>query len=832
MGITEGIFTELLMAQTVQKKKKKKKKKNDIIIRRPMERYTADPAVGLSAAQVNEYRTHGWDNRSGEASFKSTKDIIKGNTLTYFNMIFVAFAILLILVGSFRDLTFMVVIIANALIGIIQELNAKRTLEKLTMMNAPKTKVLRDGSIKVIPAERLVLDDIVIFEPGNQISADAIVVEGEVSVNEALLTGESDEILKRPGDPLMSGSFIVSGSCKARLERVGEDSYINKLTLEAKASKDGEQSEMIRSINKLIKIIGVIIIPIGIILFVQQYVYAQAPAKDSVQSMVAAVIGMVPEGMYLLVSITLAVSTVRLGAKQVLVHDMRCIETLARVNVLCVDKTGTITENTMAVQDVIPLDSHNENTHGDLEELLSDFAFAMSRDNITMAALQQRFVTASGLKPLQVFPFSSAYKYSAARFSDTSYVLGAPEFVLRDVYEDYREQIEEQSAQGYRVLVFGIYRGELTGGALTAPVIPLALVMLSNPIRKDAKQTFRFFAEQDVQIKVISGDNPVTVSHIAKEAGIENAEKYIDASTLQDYDDIKKAVNKYAVFGRVTPEQKRMFIRALKETGNTVAMTGDGVNDVLALKDADCSVAMASGSDAAAQASQLVLLESDFARMPDVVMEGRQVVNNLERSGSLFLVKNIFSLIMSLFSIAFSISYPLEPSQLTLISIFTIGSPAFMLSQIPDTNRIKGHFMSNILLKALPGGLTDALIVGSLVLFGMVFNISSVDISTAATFLLSIVGFMIVYQISKPMDVFKWIIWGVNIFGLILGATVFGDMFAIRSMSTRCVMLFLVFSVLTDPLYRWLTKLVELMRKLFMKLSAKLRQLQSNGIFR
>ncbi len=811
------------------KKGKKRKKKNEIIVRRPMDRYTADPNMGLTAAQVQEYRTHGWDNRSGEASFKSTKDIIKGNTLTYFNMIFVAFAVLLILVGSFRDLTFMVVIVANALIGIIQELNAKRTLEKLTMMNAPKTKVLRDGKIRQVPAERLVLDDIVVFEPGNQISADAIVVEGEASVNEALLTGESDEILKRPGDPLMSGSFIVSGRCKARLERVGEDSYINKLTLEAKASKDGELSEMIRSINRLIKIIGFMIIPIGIILFVQQYVYAQAPLKDSVQSMVAAVIGMVPEGMYLLVSITLAVSTVRLGAKKVLVHDMRCIETLARVNVLCVDKTGTITENTMAVQDVIPLDGYREDLHGDLEELLSDFAFAMSKDNITMAALQQRFVSASGLKADQVFPFSSAFKYSAARFRNTSYVLGAPEFVLRNDYDNYREVIEEQSGQGYRVLVFGIYKGELTGQQLRSPVVPLAVVMLSNPIRKDAKQTFRFFAEQGVKIKVISGDNPVTVSHIAQEAGIEDAESFVDASTLETYDDILHAVNRYAVFGRVTPEQKRMFIRALKETGNTVAMTGDGVNDVLALKDADCSVAMASGSDAAAQASQLVLLESDFARMPDVVMEGRQVVNNLERSGSLFLVKNIFSLIMSLFSIAFSISYPLEPSQLTLISMFTIGAPAFMLSQIPDTNRIKGNFMSNILLKALPGGLTDALIVGALVAFGVVFNINSRDISTAATFLLSIVGFMIVYQISKPMDIFKWIIWGVNIFGLILGATVFGDMFAIRGMSLRCVMLFLVFSVLTDPLFRWLTKLVELLRKLFVSLRQRLEEKFSDG---
>lgn len=800
---------------------KKRKSDTDIIVRRPMDRYSPDPNYGLTTPQAHEYRANGWDNRSGEASFKSTKEIIKGNTLTYFNMLFVVFAVLLTLVGSFRDLTFMVVIVANALIGIVQELNAKATLEKLTMLNAPRTKVLRDGKVRSVAAERLVLDDIVIFEPGNQISADAIVVDGEVSVNESLLTGESDEIIKRPGDPLMSGSFIVSGNCRAKLERVGQDSYISKLTLEAKASKDGEQSEMIRSINKLIKIIGVMIIPIGIILFIQQYIYLSSPLKDSVQSMVAAVIGMVPEGMYLLVSITLAVSTARLASKKVLVHDMRCIETLARVNVLCVDKTGTITENTMAVQDVIPLNKYKEEIHGSLDELMSNFAFAMSKDNVTMAALKKYFVNASGIRAEKVLPFSSAYKYSAAQFGSTPYVLGAPEFILKEQYSEYSDEIEQYSTKGYRVLVFGIYEGELTGKALTSATIPLCLILLSNPIRKDAKETFEFFADQGVRIKVISGDNPVTVSNIAIKAGIENAENYVDASTLADYDAIKRAVNRFTVFGRVTPEQKRMFVRALKETGNTVAMTGDGVNDVLALKDADCSVAMASGSDAAAQASQLVLLESDFARMPDVVMEGRQVVNNLERSGSLFLVKNIFSLIMSLFSIIFSISYPLEPSQLTLISMFTIGVPAFLLSQIPDTNMIKGHFMSNILLKALPGGLTDAIIVGAIVLFGYTFNISSIDISTASTFLLSIVGFMIVYQISKPMDIFKWLIWLGCILGLLLGATIFSNMFAITGMSARCIMLFVVFSILTDPLFRYLSLLVDRIRMLLKTIRSK-----------
>ena len=804
----------------------------EIIERRPMDRYTASPDRGLTSDQVREYRMNGWDNRSGEVSFKSTKEIIKGNTITYFNMIFVVFAVLLIIVGAYKDITFMLVIIANSLIGIIQELNAKATLEKLTVLHAPKTKVIRDGKVRPVRAESLVLDDIVIFEAGNQITADAIVVVGEVSVNEALLTGESDEIIKKPGDPLMSGSFIVSGSCKARLERVGEDSYINKLTLEAKAAKDGEQSEMIRSINRLIKVIGVLIIPIGIIMFIQQYVWASAPLRDSVQSMVAAVIGMVPEGMYLLVSVTLALSTIRLATKQVLVHDMKCIETLARVNVLCVDKTGTITENTMSVNEVVPLKEYDIEKYGALENLLSDFAFAMSNDNVTMEALKKRFKSAPQQRTSKVIPFSSAYKYSAARFGDTAYVLGAPEFVLRGSFGDYKEEIEKYSSNGYRVLVFCIYNGELTGKQLAADTIPLCLITLSNPIRKNAKQTFKFFADQGVKIKVISGDNPVTVSNIAIEAGIENADKYIDAGTLHTYEDIYHAVNEYAVFGRVTPDQKRMFVRALKESGNTVAMTGDGVNDVLALKDADCSVAMASGSDAAAQASQLVLLESDFSRMPDVVMEGRQVVNNLERSGSLFLVKNIYSMLTAIFTIAFGISYPIDPSQLTFISMFTIGIPAFLLSQIPTTEMIRGHFMRNILLKALPGGLTDTLIVCALVVFGQVFNINPTDIATACTFLLCIVGFMILYKISRPMDIFKWIIFGVCIGGLLFGATVFSNLFSITGMSTRCIMLFVIFSILCDPLFRWLSALVDLITKGIIKIGDFIKSKISFGNIR
>ena len=787
-------------------------------IRRPTTRYQADVDRGLTSRQVEEYMVNGWDNRSVEPPSKTTSEIVKSNVFTYFNLIFLLIAVLLIIVGSFRDLTFMPIIIANTLIGIIQELNAKKTLEKLSVLNAPRARAVRDGKIVSIPAEQLVLDDIVVFAAGNQICADARVLDGEVQVNESLLTGEADEITKKPGDPLMSGSFIVSGQCHARLERVGEDSYISKLTLEAKAAKTGEQSEMIRAINKLVKLAGILIIPIGIILFYQQYVVVGESFRGSVTSMVAAIIGMIPEGLYLLTSIALAASVVRLSLKKVLVHDMKCIETLARVNVLCVDKTGTITENTMKVNDFCPLPPYDPETMDPLEETISDFAAAMSRDNITMAALQEYFIHPGGMRPQSITSFSSAYKYSSATFSNGSYVLGAPEFVLREDYADYQETIEEKGAQGFRVLVFGSYAGTPTGKALTEKVTPLALILLSNPIREDAPETFRYFAEQGVEIKVISGDNPVTVSNVAARAGIAHAENYVDASILQSPQQIAEAVKKYTVFGRVTPDQKRQFVKALKEAGNTVAMTGDGVNDVLALKDADCSVAMASGSDAAAQASQLVLLESDFARMPDVVLEGRQVVNNLQRSGSLFLVKNIFSLLMSLFSMIFAISYPLEPSQISLISMFTIGLPGFLLSQVPNRDLIRGHFLTNVLLKALPAGITDAIIVGALVVYGDVFNVSAIDISTAATMLLAIVGFMILYQISKPMDLMRWGIWAFSIAGFIFCLFVLPDLFAITGMSNRCILLFVVFSIMAEPLFRYLTLLVKKLRNLYLKL--------------
>ncbi len=777
----------------------------------PAQRYQADIVNGLSQEQVQERIDGGWTNETVTAESKTVGQIVKGNLLTYFNLIFAILAILVIAAGSFRSLTFLPVVIANLLIGILQEIRAKKTLDQLTMLNAPKAEVVRNGQISEIPAEELVLDDIVIFRAGDQICADAIVLDGSVLVNEALLTGESDELRKELGDFLMSGSFVVSGECYARLERVGADSYISELTLEAKAQDQKKHSEMLRVLDRLVGIVGILIVPIGVFLFVQQYVFSDASFQSSILSMVAAVVGMIPEGLYLLASVALVVSVIRLASQKVLVHDMKCIEALARVDVLCVDKTGTITENEMQVSSVIPMEGFDPTQGVGLKAQISTLIAAMPEGNLTMQALKRYFKTPLKKNAEAVFPFSSTYKYCAAVFLDNAYVLGAPEFVLRGDYEKYRPLMESYSADGFRTVLFGRYEGTPDGQALTEPVIPMGLILLTNPIRRDAPETFRYFAQQGVAIKVISGDNPLTVSQIAAEAGIPGAENYVDASTLETEEALRTAAEQYTVFGRVTPEQKRLLVRALQSAGHTVGMTGDGVNDVLALKEADCSVAMASGCDAAAQVSQLVLLESDFFAMPSVVAEGRRVVNNIQRSASLFLVKNIFSFLMAVFSACFMLNYPLEPAQISLISMFTIGIPGFFLALQPNTEAIHGRFLSNVLIKALPAGLTDFLVVGALVIFGSVFGVDEMDISTACTMLLAIVGFMILYHISKPLNLLRWIVWIGSGVGLLVCSIYLGDIFGITHMSMECVMLFVVFAIVTEPVLRYSTMFIERM---------------------
>lgn len=781
--------------------------------------------TGLTDEEVRQRVEEGLTNRADISTDKTTKEIVISNVFTYFNLIFLVITILLIMVGSFRNLTFLPIIIGNTVIGIVQEIRAKKTLEKMSLLNAPHADVIRNGSVKQISTEKLVKDDVILLTAGKQICADAVVISGNIQVNESLLTGEADEVEKTVGSTLMSGSFVVSGECYARLEKVGNESYISKLSLEAKSMGGKEQSEMIRSINLIVKWVGIVIIPIGLILFWQSHFVNGESITKSVTSTVAAIIGMIPEGLYLLTTVALALSTMKLARKKVLLHDMKSIETLARVDVLCVDKTGTITEPDMKLKEIFLCKNSGADgtqtalTLDELKSLILDYANASVDNNATMLALKAYAAEAltnntSALHRTAVSQqaFSSSLKYGSVTFSDGTYLLGAPEFIMHDDFVRIEEEIIPYADKGDRVLLFAKYDGENVENGINGSVTPLGFVALANPIRANAVKTFEYFKSQGVAIKVISGDNPRTVSRIAIQAGIESAESFVDAATLDTEDKIADAVNKYTVFGRVTPKQKKQLVKALQAKGHTVAMTGDGVNDILAMKDADCSVAMASGSEAAAQAAQVVLLDSDFAHMPDVVYEGRRVVNNIQRSASLFLVKNIFSLLLSLFSVILMVTYPLEPAQVSLISMFTIGVPGFLLALEQNKDRIKGHFITNVMLKALPGGLTDVIAVGALVVCGEVFCISDASIGTIATLVLSVVGFMILFKISEPLNGMKYAVIIGNIAGLVFSGFFLKKLFALTDLSNICILLMIVFGFAAESLFRNLTLLVEKLR--------------------
>ena len=781
--------------------------------------------TGLTDEEVRQRVEEGLTNRADISTDKTTKEIVISNVFTYFNLIFLVITILLIMVGSFRNLTFLPIIIGNTVIGIVQEIRAKKTLEKMSLLNAPRADVIRNGSVKQISTEELVKDDVILLTAGKQICADAVVISGNIQVNESLLTGEADEVEKTEGSTLMSGSFVVSGECYARLEKVGNESYISKLSLEAKSMGGKEQSEMIRSINLIVKWVGIVIIPIGLILFWQSHFVNGESITKSVTSTVAAIIGMIPEGLYLLTTVALALSTMKLARKKVLLHDMKSIETLARVDVLCVDKTGTITEPDMKLKEIFLCKNSGADgtqtalTLDELKSLILDYANASVDNNATMLALKAYAADAltnntSALHRTAVSQqaFSSSLKYGSVTFSDGTYLLGAPEFIMHEGFARIEEEIIPYADKGDRVLLFARYDGENVENGINGSVTPLGFVALANPIRANAVKTFEYFKSQGVAIKVISGDNPRTVSRIAIQAGIESAESFVDAATLDTEDKIADAVNKYTVFGRVTPKQKKQLVKALQAKGHTVAMTGDGVNDILAMKDADCSVAMASGSEAAAQAAQVVLLDSDFAHMPDVVYEGRRVVNNIQRSASLFLVKNIFSLLLSLFSVILMVTYPLEPAQVSLISMFTIGVPGFLLALEQNKDRIKGRFITNVMLKALPGGLTDVIAVGALVVCGEVFCISDASIGTIATLVLSVVGFMILFKISEPLNGMKYAVIIGNIAGLVFSGFFLKKLFALTDLSNICILLMIVFGFAAESLFRNLTLLVEKMR--------------------
>ncbi len=716
----------------------------------------AAPEQGLTTEQATERMEGGCQNVEIESTSKSLGDIIRSNVCTYFNLIFFVLAIAVCAVGAWNELTFLVVVIANICIGIGQEWRSKKKLDSLSLLNNPKANVVRDGQVCTISAYDTVRDDIAIFRAGDQIYADARIVGGQCLVNESLLTGEADEIKKGPGDDLLSGAYLVSGECHAQLTAVGRDSYMSKLTLQAKQTRQPPRSEMMRSLNRLVLSIGIVIIPLGIAMAYKEIAVLHNTIRDGVVSTVASLVGMIPEGLYLLTSLALMTGVLRLAQRKTLVHEMGCIETLARVDTLCVDKTGTITEPKMVVEDLVAVNDAPL-TLDNLRGILADYVFAMQNDNETMAALKRYFDGQHSRRVvLQVLPFTSARKYGGVSFAgEGAFLLGAPENLLGDQYQQYSEEIEKYSRLGCRVLLMAHYGGKLDDAALTENVEALALVLLTNKIRDNAPETFRYFREQGVAVKVISGDSPVTVSEVALRAEIPNADQYVDARTLRTDEDLAQAAERYTVFGRVTPEQKRALVRAMHQAGHTVAMTGDGVNDVLALKEADCSVAMASGSQVACQVSHIVLLDSDFSAMPSVVAEGRRVINNIERSASLYLVKNIFSLCLAAISLIFTFTYPFSASQMSLVSAITIGLPSFVMALEPNKNRIQGRFMTNVIYRALPSAISDLVLSIGVVLFYIVFDLTTDELSAICTLVVAVVGLLMVHRTCRPYNALR-----------------------------------------------------------------------------
>lgn len=757
---------------------------------------------GLTAAEANLREKKGDGNKVKRRSNQSYLSIFITNIFTYFNAIFAIISILLISCQSYRELTFLPVIFANVIIGIFQQIRSKIVLDRLNLLAQAEYIVVRDGKEVGLPADRLVLGDLVVLKAGQQIPADCIVESGTALVNESLLTGEADEIEKTEGSELKSGSFIVSGSCTATLTAVGKNSYSAKLMAQAKEIKD-KKSEMIKDIERIIMFAGIAIIPIGVSLFVKSYAIEHLSFKQSVESMVGAIIGMIPEGMYLLTTVALALSAIRLGKENVLLHDMRSTETLARVDVFCVDKTGTITSDKMTVTDFVCFGS-NENA---AKELFCRYIATITDENATMSALKRSFTGGMPFENAKTENFNSSTKRSEVVLEDgTICRLGAPERVLESALSEYAESVQKFAGQGKRVLAFSVNNGEKT---------EVSLICLKNELRENAKDVFAYFEKQGVAVRVISGDNPVTVSKVAAEAGIKDSDKYVDASTLISDEDIADAVKKYVVFGRVTPEQKKKLVLAFKACGLKVAMTGDGVNDILAMKEADCSVAMGSGSDAAREAAQVVLLDSDFAHMKSVVSEGRRDVNNITRTATLFLYKNIFSVLLGVYSILSLDLYPLKPSQISLVSLFNIGVPAFLLTLEPNESKQRGKFIVETLVRSFPAALTSFFAIVALVSFANLFSVPYDDISTSSTYLLSVGGFIILYNIIRPVNKYRGAVMALCLSGFTLCILVFSGWFDIVSVTPRAWVLCVLFAIGESTVIRWISLITQKIRKKF-----------------
>lgn len=715
------------------------------------ERYMPDLQHGLTHEQVEQRIKDGLHNQQMERITKSYQEIFKDNICTLFNLINAILAGLILYVGSYRNLLFLGVVLSNLAIGIFQEIRAKRVLDKLSLISESMIHVRRNGEECQIHLEELVLDDIMVLKNGAQICSDAILKEGKLEVNESNVNGESDVITKRPGDFLYSGSYILAGNALAQVEHVGEENYATSIMKDAKVLKK-HKSELRDSINFIIKYIGIAIIPIGVLLFLKQYVLLEYAFPTAIVSTVAALIGMIPEGLVLLTSVALAVGSINLAKHHTLVQELYCIETLARVDTLCLDKTGTITKGAMQVESILHY------TEVDVEQKLSDLMAALQDDNSTAQAIRAYCKKEASSQASITIPFSSLRKHSAASFADGTYVMGAYEFLHPKKNLMIEEAIAQNANQGKRVICLGYSPQQIQNDTIPEGCSIIALILLSDPIREEAPKTLAYFASQGVDIKIISGDNPITVHEIARKAGVQHADAYVDAATLED-DQIYDAVQRYSVFGRVSPQQKKMIIQALKAQKHTTAMIGDGVNDVMALKEADCSIAVAQGSEAAKNIANLVLLDNNFKNMPYIVAEGRRVINNIQRAASLFLVKTIFSFLLAIITLFLNSRYPFEPIQLTLISSLTIGIPSFFLALEPNHNRVKGNFVLNVLSHAAPGAL---MVVTSTILvsvFTHIFGYNDEVRSTMCVILTGACSLTVLLRVSTPFTTQRKIVF-------------------------------------------------------------------------
>lgn len=745
---------------------------------------------GLTNREVEEKIALGKVNKINFETSESISTIIKKNIFTYFNVIFMILAILVAFAGAFRNLTFLIVVTINVLIGIFQQIRSKMVLDKLSLLDKCKYSIIRDNKEIIVYSDELVEGDYVKLSSGNQVPADGVVVDGKLFVNESLLTGEQDEREKMVNSNLLSGSFVVSGSAIVKLTNVGDESYSSKIMKESKKIKENK-TEMIKAIDRIVLVAGIVIIPIGLLLFGESYFVNKFSYSESVVRMVSALIGMIPEGLYLLTTVALALSAMRLAEKKVLLHDMKSIESLARTDVLCIDKTGTITTNMMDVMDIF---DENEVSYLDKKKdkkllELANYVNSINDNNATINALREylKNISKQKLNMLKYENFNSKNKYSYIKTSENvTYKLGAPDVLLN---KDYNHLISKRTINGERIIVFVKEENN--------ECVPILFISLKNEIRKNAREIIKFFNDREVEIRVISGDNPVTVSSIAKEVGIKNYDLFVDCSLLKTRDELKNAVDKYKIFGRVSPEQKREIIKLIKENGLKVAMTGDGVNDILAMKEADCSIAMGNGSDAAREAAQVVLLDSDFGNMRNIVYEGRKNINNITRSASLFTYKNIFSLFLSIYAIIFSIAYPLEPNQVSLGSAFTIGIPAFFLTFEENQKKQQNdEFWKNIFLKSFPSAIISFLAIVCMVKCSVIFDINSNDLTTACSYLFFTGGFIILYKCAKPLNKYRTIVFIGCILGMIITINMIPEFFSIRSISLKAAILVIVFALL------------------------------------